>query len=62
MVPWGTPDITATALEIDLSTTDDSLSSVGQPRLYPFHCFVLDTMKLWYAPPPGLTRRANTLQ
>ena len=46
MVPWGTPDITATALEIDLSTTDDSLSSVGQPILYPFQCFVLDTMKL----------------
>ena len=46
MVPWGTPDITATALEIDPSITDNSLCSVGQPRLYPFQCFVLDTMKL----------------
>lgn len=46
MVPWGTPDITATGLEIDPSTTDNSLCSVGQPRLNPFQCFVLDTMKL----------------
>ena len=46
MVPWGTPDITATALEIDPSTADNSLCSVGQPRLYPFQSFVLDTMKL----------------
>ena len=46
MVHWGTPDITATGLEINPSTTDNSLRSVGQPRLYPFQCFVLDTMKL----------------